>query len=248
MNAQIRVAIVDDHAIIRQGLNTLLTASGLQVIGEAECGDSAVQLAREQKPDVLLLDIRMKGCDGLTALPHIKSASPNTEVIMLTTYSNPVYMQQAIKQGASGFLLKDSDPEDIVKAIFTAASHYYLFDRTLLTTVVDMNGKTITDDGGMTSTTGDYLENTASYKEPSLEPAEIRPEDAPDIGMPVDVITEREQDVLRLMAKGMANAEIAATLQLSITTVKTHVSHILRKLSVNDRTQAVLCAYRHGLL
>lgn len=220
----IRVAIVDDHAIVRQGLRTLLTNMEIDVVGEASCGEEAVQLAEKCHPDVMLLDIRMKPCDGLTALPDIKAASPGTEVIILTTYSNPTYLSEAIRNGASGYLLKESEPEDIVEAIQLAASQSYLFDPVLLNLAVQTNP-------------------------PSHErAAPHRPATGSDDSNLIETISDREQDVLQLMAKGMTNGTIADTLQISVTTVKTHVSHILGKLNVNDRTQAVLVALRQGLI
>jgi DNA-binding NarL/FixJ family response regulator len=221
----IRVAIVDDHAIVRQGLRNLLTDMSMSVVGEANCGNEAVKLAQEHQPDVMLLDIRMKNSDGLTALPHIKSASPGTQVIILTTYSNPTYLSEAIRNGASGYLLKDSEPEDIVDAIHSAASHSYLFDPALLNLAVQSN-------------------NTSNDATPDADGAEIDREPNPLL----EPISDREQEVLALMARGMSNAAIAEMLQVSVTTVKTHVSHILRKLNVNDRTQAVLVAMRHDLI
>ena len=220
----IQVAIVDDHAIVRQGLRNLLTDMSMNVVGEANCGNEAVKLAQETKPDVMLLDIRMKDCDGLTALPEIKAASPNTQVIILTTYSNPTYLSEAIRNGASGYLLKDSEPEEIVEAIQSAASRSYLFDPELLNQVIQSNGHG-------NGTTVD------SEQEALVEP-----------GTNIEPMSDREQEVLELLAKGLSNNAIADTLQVSVTTVKTHVSHILRKLNVNDRTQAVLVAMRHGLI
>ena len=219
----IRVAIVDDHAIVRQGLRALLTDRNMDVIGEASCGDEAIALASEFRPDVMLLDIRMNTCDGLTALPDIKAASPETAVIMLTTYSNPTYLSEAIRNGASGYLLKESEPEEIVDAIQSAASRSYLFDPELLHQVVE-NGHGSPGNG-------------SSHNQ--AHPAETTR---------VETISEREQDVLKLMAQGLNNNAIANALQVSVTTVKTHVSHILRKLNVNDRTQAALVAIREGLI
>lgn len=218
----IRVAIVDDHALIRQGLKTLLIEMGMEVVGEAASGQQAIQLAEEQTPDVMLLDIRMKDCDGLTALPQIKAASAQTQVIILTTYSNPAYFSQAVRNGAAGYLLKESEPEDIVDAIQAAAARNHLFDPNLLSMVV----------GG-----GDH-------ETPQPDPTPQIKTETPGI----EPISDREYDVLRLLAQGMSNAEIAKSLNVSVTTVKTHVTHILRKLDVNDRTQAVVVAMRHGLV
>lgn len=231
MNTVIRVAIVDDHAIVRQGLRTLLTTMGMDVVGEADSGNTAVAIATKHQPDVMLLDIRMKDQDGITALPHIKSASPHTAVIMLTTYANPTYFSEAIRNGASGYLLKESDPEEIIQAIESAASRHYLFDPGLLNqamgqpaTSVNREAQPVTPD------------NTSKIENPS--------DDLIDL---VDPLSEREVDVLKLLAQGLTNAGIADALQVSITTVKTHVSHILRKLDVNDRTQAALMAARLNL-
>lgn len=226
MSELIQVAIVDDHAIIRQGLRTLLTNMGMHVVGEARTGSEAIQLAQEHRPDVMLLDIRMKGDDGIAALPQIKAASPQTAVIMLTTYANPTYFSEAVRNGASGYLLKESEPEDIVQAIQTAASRRYLFDPDLLNMVV----------GQQATSNATPPENSVSMSMASpCEPELVEP------------LSDREKDVLRLLAQGLSNAGIAESLQVSITTVKTHVSHILRKLDVSDRTQAALIASRFHL-
>ncbi len=129
----VRVAIVDDHGIVRQGLRALLTRPGIEVVAEADSGVGAVELARVYQPDVILLDIRMKDVDGLQALPQIKAASPRTSVIMLTTYANPGYLARAISGGASGYLSKETDPDQIVRAVLAAAAGDELIDRALLT-------------------------------------------------------------------------------------------------------------------
>lgn len=232
MKTTIRVAIVDDHAIVRQGLRTLLIDMGMEVVGEAVNGDDAVKLAENQRPDVMLLDIRMKDTDGLNALPRIKATSPETAVIVLTTYSNPTYFTTAIRNGASGYLLKESEPEEIVKAIMSAASHNHLFDPDLLYQVVQENH-------------ANHADQSMVSKVPQ---APNRHEDAAAPSVLLEPLSQREHDVLCLLAKGLSNAAIADELLLGVTTVKTHVTHILRKLDVNDRTQAVLAAMRHGLV
>ncbi len=213
----IRVAIVDDHGIVRQGLRALLTQPGIEVIGEAGSGDAAVQLARDYQPDVMLLDIRMKDGDGLQSLPIIKSVSPHTSVIMLTTYANPGYLARAINDGAAGYLSKETDPEKIVRAVRLAAAGDQLIDRTLLEAA---------------------LHQALDMSQPTPEP----------VDMPIEALSDREQDVLRLMVNGLNNAAISETLNISLPTVKTHVQHILQKLHVSDRTQAALLAVRQKLV
>lgn len=128
----VTVALVDDHGIVREGLRALLTRPGIEVIGEADSGVGAIDLAKQQQPNVMLLDIRMKDMDGLQALPQIKAASPQTSVIMLTTYANPGYLARAISGGAAGYLSKETDPDQIVRAVLVAAAGDQLIDRSLL--------------------------------------------------------------------------------------------------------------------
>lgn len=214
----IRVVIVDDHGIVRQGLRALLTRPGIEVAGEAENGASAVELARELQPDVLLLDIRMKDSDGLQALPQIKAVSPCTSIIMLTTYANPSYLARAISGGAAGYLSKETNPEQIVRAVCAAAAGEELIDRSL-------------------------LEAALAHSLDNDPPAPTEP-----LEMPIEPLSERELEVLRLMVNGLSNQVIADTLTISVPTVKTHVQHILQKLHVSDRTQAALLAVRQHLV
>jgi NarL family two-component system response regulator LiaR len=213
----IRTVIVDDHGIVRQGLRALLTRPGIEVVGEADSGLAAVELAKSLRPDVLLLDIRMKDGDGLQALPQIKAVSPGTSVIMLTTYANPGYLARAISSGAAGYLSKETNPDQIVRAVRAAATGEELFDRTLLAAT---------------------LAQAIDMSVPTPEPTDL----------PVDALSEREAEVLRLMVQGLSNQAIADTLIISIPTVKTHVQHILQKLHVSDRTQAALLALRQRLV
>jgi DNA-binding NarL/FixJ family response regulator len=215
--AAIRAVIVDDHGIVRQGLRALLNRPGIQVVGEADSGTKAVEMARTLQPDVMLLDIRMKDGDGLQSLPQIKSVSPCTSVIMLTTYANPGYLARSISSGASGYLSKETSPDQIVRAVIAAATGEELIDRSLLETA---------------------LSQVVDMSMPTPEPTD----------MPIEPLSDRELEVLRLMVQGLSNQTIGETLNISIPTVKTHVQHILQKLHVSDRTQAALLAVRMRLV
>lgn len=212
----IRVMIVDDHAIVRQGLRALLAREDMEVVGEASCGPDAVALVEATQPDVMLLDIRMKAGDGLQCLPQIQAISPTTKVIMLTTYANPGYLARAIRDGAVGYLAKDVDPAQVVKAVRSAAAGEEIINRDLLR---------------------EALAGSVDVSAPTPEPGEL----------PVETLSEREMDVLRLIAAGLSNAAIAETLHIGVSTVKTHVRHILEKLHVSDRTQAALWAVRNNI-
>lgn len=213
----IRIAITDDHGIVRQGLRMLLTRPGLEVVAEATCGPEAVEVAEAYQPDVMLLDIRMSNGDGLKYLSAIRSASPKTKVIMLTTYANPGYLARAINDGAVGYLSKETEPDKIVEAVVAAAHESSLFDPSLLCKAL----------------------------EPSIDESEPTPEPT---SMPVEQLSEREIEVLKLIVAGMSNATIAETLHVGKATVKTHVQHIFQKLNVTDRTQAALWAMREGIV
>jgi DNA-binding NarL/FixJ family response regulator len=217
-----KLVIVDDHAIVRHGLRILLEDMGMDVVGEGVCGQDAIALADQHQPDVMLLDIRMKGDDGLKALPQIKAVSERTAVIILTTYANTEYFAEAIRCGAAGYLLKDSDPSSICDAI-EAATRGQLFDPQLLKM---MAGSDV----------------SAPSPSPAAMPA------APGDAMMLESLSPRESEVLALMAQGLSNSAIAEALSVSMSTVKSHVNHILQKLDVHDRTQAVVIALQHGLV
>ncbi|MBK9125803.1 MAG: response regulator transcription factor [Chloroflexi bacterium] len=219
----IRVAIVDDHGIVRQGLRALLNRPGIEVVGEADSGTAAIELAESITPDVMLLDIRMKDGDGLHSLPHIKQVSPQTSVIILTTYANPSYLARAISGGAAGYLSKETNPDQIVRAVRAAAVGEELIDRSLLQAALAQAAQSDEPHGGQKSATGEDL-------------------------IDIEPLSERELDVLRLMVQGLANGAIADALGISLPTVKTHVQHILQKLHVSDRTQAALLAVRLNLV
>jgi len=209
----ISVLIADDQAMVRAGLRLILEAEDdIVVVAEAENGKEGVRLARREKPDVVLMDVRMPVMDGLEATKLITDQMEGTRVIVLTTFDLDDYVYGSLRAGASGFLLKDADGDQLVDAIRVVAA-------------------------------GDALIAPSITKRLISEFAH-RPQSAEIKGL--DELTEREVEVLGLMAKGLSNAEIGEALFVSETTVKTHVSHILTKLDLRDRVQAVVAAYESG--
>ena len=214
-----RVAIVDDQPLIRTGLRTMLEhGDDFEIVGEAEDGEKAVALARRERPDVVLMDIRMPVLDGIQATRRITSDPqlPDVRVVVLTTFDLDEYVYAAIRAGASGFLLKDARPEDILAAIRVVAG-----------------GEALLAPG----VTRRLIEEFAQ-----------RPEPAPKASTTLAVLTEREREVLALVGRGLANAEIAERLYVSPATAKTPVSHIMPTLYARDRAQLVVMAYETGLV
>lgn len=219
---RIRVLIVDDHAMVRQGLRTFLELQDgselpIEVTGEAANGIEAVQLAKRTQPNIVLLDLMMPEMDGLQATPKILEASPNTRVIILTSFGEEDKVLPAIRAGAHGYLLKDIPPTELVQAVREA----YL-------------GKV-------------QLHPDVAKKLMSAVAAKESPAAKPATGDSESGLTEREREVLQLIANGMNNRDIAAKLVISEKTVKTHVSNILAKLNLDDRTQAAVYALRRGI-
>jgi DNA-binding NarL/FixJ family response regulator len=212
-----RILLADDQALVRGGLRMILDAQpDLEVVAEAEDGRQALAMAREHAPDVVLMDIRMPGLDGLEATRRLVGAQDAPKVLVLTTFDLDDYVYEAIRAGASGFLLKSAPPKQLVEGV-----------RTVLA--------------------GDAL-LAPEITRRLLERFARRP--PPSGGVPPELadLTEREREVLRLIAEGGSNAEIAASLYLSEATIKTHVNHILTKLRLRDRVQAVALAYRSGFM
>jgi DNA-binding NarL/FixJ family response regulator len=216
----IRVLLVDDQPLLRTGFRMILSAEpDLQIVGEAGDGAAAVEATRKLAPDVVLMDIRMPGMDGIQATRVL--AGPGVEnpikVLILTTFGLDEYVVEALRAGASGFLLKDAPPQDLVDAIRIVAAGEALL---------------------APSVTRRLLDRVASRLPPAQEnsiPA-------------LSELTDREMEVLKLLARGLSNAEIAEKLVVSETTVKTHVSRVLAKLDIRDRVQAVILAYETGLV
>ena len=215
----IRVLLADDQALIRAGFRVLLdSADDLEVVGEAADGAQAVVMARQQRADVVLMDIRMPGVDGLEATRQIAANEDlaGVKVIILTTFESDEYVYRAIRSGASGFLVKDSEPADLIHAVRVVARGDALLSpsvtRRLITDVASQPERPRTD------------------------------------GRQLECLTDREREVMCLVAGGLSNDEIAAQLFVSPLTAKTHVSRILTKLGARDRAQLVVLAYESGLV
>jgi len=211
----IRVLLVDDQALVRSGFRLILeTREDLEVVGEAEDGREAVDLARRLDPHVILMDVRMPHVDGVEATRRLAAAGSPARVLILTTFDLDEYVYEAIRAGASGFLLKDVQPAQLADAVRVVAAGEALLAPTVTRRLLDRFA--------------DQLPRTT----PPPELARL---------------TERELEILTLLAEGLSNAELAERLFLSETTVKTHVSSVLRKLELRDRVQAVVLAYKAGL-
>ena len=207
----IRILIADDHLVVREGLRTILeVAEDLIPVGEASDGAEAVRLVDELAPDVVLMDLRMPGVDGIEAIQQIKAHYPAVEIVILTTYDDDAYIVRGLRAGARGYLLKDTSRQVLFEAIRAAA-----------------RGESLLPSG--------VIEKVVAHL------AEPRP-------VETDTLSEREQQVLALMAQGAANKEIAARLTIAERTVKAHVTSIFNKLGVNSRAEAVAVALRSGLL
>ena len=215
--SDLRVIIADDQALLRGSLRILMDAApGMLCAGEAATGREAVDLALRERPDIALLDIRMPGMDGIEAARQITAAIPETRVLILTTFDLDEYVYRALRAGASGFLLKDTPPADLLAAIRVVAAGDALL---------------------APSVTRRLIAQFARLPEPRQRPART-----------LDGVTDREREVLILVARGLTNSELADHLHVSPATAKTHVSRLLMKLHARDRTQLVIVAYETGLV
>jgi DNA-binding NarL/FixJ family response regulator len=214
----IRVLLCDDQALVRSGFRMILeTREDLEVVGEAEDGVQALELAWRQLPDVVLMDVRMPRLDGVEATRRLVAGGSESRVLILTTFDLDEYVFEALRAGASGFLLKDVQPAQLVDAVRVVAHGEALLAPTVTRRLLDRFARSL----------------PGAPEPPAPELAEL---------------TDREREVLALLAEGLSNAELAERLFLSETTVKTHVSSILRKLGLRDRVQAVVLAYQAGLV
>lgn len=210
----VRVLVVDDQSMVRAGFRRLLTGEeGIEVVAEASNGLEAVEKAARFRPTVALMDIRMTELDGLEATRRILAADPAARVLVLTTFDLDEYVYEALRAGASGFVLKDDPPEQLIAAVRTVAA-------------------------------GDALLSPAVTKRVIKQFVRV-PRPAPP--RELEELTDREREILQLIAAGLSNAEIGERLYIGETTVKTHVTHIFQKLGLRDRVQAVVLAYQTGL-
>jgi len=218
----IRVVLVDDHALMRQGISTILSAQAdIEVVGEASTGEEAIELVARARPDVVCMDVEMPGIGGLEATRRLVSdAEVTAHVLMLTTFEREDYLLAALEAGASGFLLKNARPEHLVDGVRAIAAGEALLAPELTRAVIE---RAVSRERAASTTAG-------------------------STGVMPEQLTEREGEVLRLVALGLSNDEIAERLLIGRATVKTHVSNVLMKLALRDRVQAVAYAYRSGLV
>ncbi len=213
----LRIVVADDQALVRIGFCGIIAATpGFSVVGEAANGREAVAMAREAKPDVVLMDVRMPGMDGIEATRQI-TADTGVHVLILTTFDLDEYVFAALRAGASGFLLKDTLPADLLNAIRVIAAGDALLAPSVTRRLI-----------------GEFARTSGPGVPPAPEPA-------------IPALTDREREVLELVACGMSNAEIAGCLTISPATAKTHVAHLLTKLDARDRIQLVIIAHQAGL-
>jgi len=216
----IRVLVADDHPVVREGLSAIVDVEDdITVVGQAWDGAEALRQARQLRPDVVLMDLKMPNVDGVEAIEHIRAELPGTHFLVLTTYADEEYIMAGIRAGARGYLLKDASPDDLVRAIRAVARGESLLQPLVAARVLDKLG-----------------EMMMAGESPSLKPA------------PGEHLTAREREVLRLLAGGARTRDVAEALFISERTVKTHVANAMHKLDANTRAEAVARAIQLGLL
>ena len=240
----IRVVLVDDQPLVREGIATILNAhDGITVVGQAVDGAEAIDVVTATAPDVVCMDVEMPGMDGIEATRRITSAHPpahsaddarGPKILVLTTFNREDYVLAALEAGASGFLLKTARPEQLADAIRAIAAGDALLSPEVTRTIIQ---RAVTETPATPSGAAEPAPSEASPRSPSAPSSATHPD-----------LTERETEVLQLVALGLSNDEIAARLFIGRATVKTHVSTVLMKLQLRDRVPAVAYAYRHGLV
>jgi len=217
----IKVMLADDEDLVRSGLRMILSSAGdIEVVAECDDGLLVADLARQHRPHVVLLDVRMRSADGLVALRRLRTLPEPPRVAMLTTFDVDEYVSEALRLGASGFLLKDTEPDDLVDAIRRVAAGQGLVDQSVTRRVIREFAR--------------RRPAAASAPRPAAGTA--------------DALTAREAEIVKLLAQGMSNAEIAAALVVEVSTVKSHLSRAMSKIGARDRVQTVIWAYRNGLM
>lgn len=228
-DSRIRIVIADDQELVRAGFTMVINSQpDMQVVGQASNGDEAIRLVEQLTPDIVLMDVRMPGMDGITATEHITrmdNGGRPIRVIILTTFDLDEYVMAAIHAGASGFLLKDTEPETLLRSIRTVYQGNAIIAPTATKRLIE---KMLEPNFHMTPAAP---APSADYTDPELE-----------------TLTDREREVLVEIAHGLSNQEIADKLFISLPTVKTHVAHILQKINARDRVQAVVFAYENHLV
>lgn len=221
--AKIRVLLADDHPIVREGLATIVSLEeDMQVVGQASSGVEAIQFAVDERPDVILMDLQMPGMDGVEAIARVRQLRPSVRILILTIYHDEEHVLAGIKAGAHGYLIKDATPEQLLRAIRAVHRGEAVLGNAVTATVL------------------------ATFR--NLVQSDDRPAQVEQDGRLPELLTPREQEVLRLLASGRSNQDIAENLVVSVRTVKVHVSNILAKLSASNRTEAVAKARSRGFL
>lgn len=223
-----RILLADDHQLFISGLKNLLTAAGLEVVGTASDGAEALVKVRELRPEVVLMDIRMPGCDGLTATRRIKAEFPEVKIVILTMTDDDETLFEAVKSGASGYLLKNLEAEEFLELLAGLA-----------------RGETALSPG----LAGRLLHEFAFKREEPEASRRLPSEESPDDSeQPLRMLTPRQIEVLTLIARGLSNKEVAAELDLSVPTVKFHLHEVLERLHLENRTQTIVYAVRAKLI
>jgi DNA-binding NarL/FixJ family response regulator len=223
-----RLLIADDHALVREGMRTMLASEpNLEVVGEAENDREALEMCRELRPDLILIEVRMPEMDGMAATRMIKGEYPSTSVLIVTTHESPEYLMDAIRAGAAGYVLKDSTKQQLLNAVRKVISGESPLDQELAMQLLQR------------------LTSEENQRHTTSLPESVRKRQEETLAEP---LTNREIEILRLLALGKTNRQLAQELRVSISTVKTYIQRVVGKLGVSDRTQAVVRAAELGLL